>query len=883
MQNTVKNKELSVGKSQRMSVVSTAVLILLMLSYLVMTISNSTKLAAQTEIISNHPFEVVICADDVKLYVSEMSLRTGRLERHHNSDDVEIAAGKLEELYQSLKEPVAHVEKLYLGDAEDVQELESTLALLQTEQNVYLEFCLQPGLTEENIEAYTKEHLQPLYDQAVHQAEYIISTAQEKKVGYGATAETLRISSLIGSVLLMGLMIVVLLVSQYVLHRQRKELVYRSKLFDCLSLSIDDAFIIRDADTGAISYRGLNLERILGIPMVNMESLYQGLKEEDTRIFKEDYNAVQSASPYEKLVEYTRPDKEKRWMLVRIYKVEDMNAPQLITVFSDRTEEVCSRQALQEAMLAAENANAAKSEFLSRMSHEIRTPLNAVIGMTTIAASSVSDPARVEDCLSKITFSSRHLLMLINDVLDMSKIESSKMALQNEPFDIFEIVNGFVSTVYAQAKSKDIVFEETMEGFGKDTVFIGDSLRLNQILLNLSSNAVKFTPPGGSIHLNVSRYKKGNQADVIRFILKDTGIGMTKEAVGRIFQPFEQADATISKRYGGTGLGMSITRNLITLMGGQIQVESEPGVGTAFIVDLPFEKGEENQMPEPDFGQQKLRALIVDDERQVCEQTAVLLEKIKIDAQWRQSGAEALERVKESRREGQEIDLCLIDWKMPDMDGVEVTRRIRREVGNDVPIVMISAYDISEVEEEARAAGVNGFLPKPLYRSSVYAAVKAAMDRKMPQPAVAEHKSADKPLNGIHLLIAEDNALNQEIAAALLRMNGAAADCVDDGRQAVDAFLASKPGEYDAVLMDVQMPVMDGYEAARRIRTSVHPQAGTIPIIATTANAFSSDVSSALAAGMNAHVSKPLDVTQLCRTLLDCIRRADDWTDVKST
>ena len=871
MGKTVKNMGSSVGRSQQISIVSTGILIVLMLGYLLMTISTSTKLAAQTEIISNHPFEVVISAGDVKLYVSEMSLRTERLKRHHNSDDVAIAGNYLEELILSLDKPVARMEELYLGAAEDVQSLKSTLALIETEQDHYLVFCEQPDLTEAEIEAYTQEHLQPLYDQALQQTEKIIATAQAKKVGYGVTAETLRFLNLIGSIVLMGLMLAVLLVSQYVLHRQREELIYRSKLFDNLSLSIDDAFIIRDAKTGVINYRGLNLKRILGTRIEEVENLYEGMKEEDARAFRVGLRDPQFASPFERLVEYKKPNREICWMLIRVYRVDDLNTPQLITVFSDRTEEVRSRQALQEAMLTAERANMAKSEFLSRMSHEIRTPLNAIIGMTTIAAASIGDPARVEDCLSKITFSSKHLLLLINDVLDMSKIESSKMALQNEPFDIFEIINGFVSTVYAQTKEKGIVFSETMEGFGEDTVFIGDSLRLNQILLNLSSNAVKFTAPGGKICLKVSLHRNGDTTDVLRFILSDTGIGMTKDAVERIFKPFEQADASIAKRFGGTGLGMSITRNLVTLMGGQIQVESEPGVGTTFIVDLPFKKGEESSLAEPDFAQQGLQALIVDDEQSVCEQTAVLLEKIKVKAQWRLSGAEAVELVKETHREGRDVDLCLIDWKMPDMDGVEVTRRIRREVGNDVPIVMISAYDISAVEEEARAAGVNGFLPKPLYRSSVYAAIKEALERKGRPSADKGEKPAGKPLDGFRLLMAEDNELNQEIAATLLRMNGAEVDCVDDGQEAVNAFLASKPGDYDAILMDIQMPVMDGHEAARRIRDSGHPMALTIPIVATTANAFHDDISAALAAGMNAHVSKPLDVGQLCKTLADCI------------
>ena len=855
---------------QRVSIVSTAILILLMFSYLIMSIRNSSSLAKQTEIISGHPFEVVNSIGDIKLNISEMRLRTERMQRHRSAEDVAIARNALKNIYLSLEEPLFRVEDLYLGDLEDIRALNGTLELLRTEQDVFFEFALRPGLTDKEIEGYEQEHLQPLYDKALAQAEGIIAVAQAKKVGYGETAERLRRSNLIGSILLMGLMVGVLLVSQYVLFRQRKELIWRNLLFDKLSLSIDDAFIIRDANTNEINYRGLNIERVLGTTVPDVESLYAGLKPEDARVFREEIRGMKFVSPFERLVEYKKPNGDWRWMLIRVYRVEDSSSPQLITVFSDRTEEVLSRQVLQDAMLTAERSNTAKSDFLSRMSHEIRTPLNAIIGMTAIAAASIRDTTRVEDCLSKITFSSKHLLMLINDVLDMSKIESSKMVLQEEPFDIYEMVNGFVSTVYAQAKAKGIHFEDSMEGFGEDTVFIGDSLRLNQILLNLSSNAVKFTPPGGSIRLHVSHLVAGGKTDMLRFVISDTGIGMTKEALERIFRPFEQADPSITKRYGGTGLGMSITKNLAALMGGEIRVESEPDAGTTCTVDLPFKRGVERDMIEPDFAQMGLSALVVDDDQQACEQAAILMKKIKIDANWCLSGTEALQQVKERHHRGCDFDFCLIDWKMPDMDGIEITRRIRREVGNDLPIVMISAYDITEVEEEARAVGVNGFLAKPLYRSSVYAAIKEALEDR--HPVEGEYRpEAEKPLEGFRLLVAEDNAINQEIAATLLQMNGATVDCVDDGRQAVERFLASGPGDYDAILMDVQMPVMDGHEAARQIRTSAHPLAHKIPIIATTANAFHEDISAALAAGMNAHVSKPLDIHQLCSVLSNCI------------
>ena len=859
-----------VRRGRLLSTISTIGLIVLMIAYLLMTIIGSARLADQAEIISEHPFEVVIAAGDAELYVSEMSLRTGRLQRHYSTEDIAYVSSELGKLHASLEEPLGKLEGLYLGDPVHVRKLRETLSLLKTEQDRFLEYAAGAGVTGESIEAYEQEHLTPLYTRALDETEHITAVAQEKKVGYGETAETLRKVMLIGSALLMALMVGTLLISQFVLHRQRKELLNRSLLFDGLSQSIDDAFLISDEGTGQIQYRSLNMERLLGAAAVSGDA-YQGLKPEDAAIFKQAAGS-NVASPFEKVVEYKKPDGEKRWLLIRIYRMTQAQPAKFITVFSDRTEEIQARGAMQDAMLNAQQANMAKSDFLSRMSHEIRTPLNAIIGMMTIAEAHINEPVRVEDCLTKAVFSAKHLLMIINDVLDMSKIDGSKMVLQNEPFDIFELVNGFVSTVYAQAKAKQIAFSESMEGFGEHAVFIGDALRLNQILLNLGSNAVKFTPPGGKIHLTVSHLASKNKTDVLRFALSDTGIGMTEEAVGRIFQPFEQADASIAGRFGGTGLGMSITSNLVSLMGGSIQIESEPGKGSTFIVDLPFPKGEESPR-EPDFGDRRLSALIVDDEQPVCEQTASLLEKIKIQAEWRLSGNQALERLSELRRAGNPFDLCFIDWKMPDMDGVELTRRIRRDIGEDIPIVMISAYDISEIEDEARTAGVNGFLPKPLYRSSVYSAVKDAMEggSRIPSRPIDEKTR----LEGKLLLVAEDNEINQEVARALLEDRGARVRCVDNGREALDAFLASQPGEFDAILMDVQMPVMNGHEAARQIRASAHPQAMTIPIFAVTANAFSNDISAALAAGMNAHISKPLQVDQLCGVLAEHIGRTE--------
>lgn len=866
-----KNPLDSVKIGQQLSTISTISLIVLMIFYLLTTTIGSMKLAEQTEIISEHPFEVVIAVSDAERYISEMSLRTERLQRHHDTEEIEYATIELAKLYDNINATIEKLEKLYLGDHEDIQELRDIIELLKTEQLKFLSYAENTNATGESIDLYNQENLSPVYGRALNQTNQIIYTAQEKKVGYGETAENLRKILLIGSAIIMSSMIGTLLLSHKVLRKQREELLNRIRLFDGLSQSIDDSFLICDEGTKNIRYYSLNMERLLG-RTPDTGDVFEGLEPETVENYLQAIE-TDSVCPFEETVEYTKPDGGKLSMLIRIYKMTETRPPKFITVFSDRTDEIKHREALQDAMLSARQANKAKTVFLSRMSHEIRTPLNAIIGMTAIAEAHINDPVKVEDCLSKSVVSAKHLLMIINDVLDMSKIDSNKMVLQNEIFDIFELVNSFVSTIFSQAKAKQIEFSETMVGFGEHTDFFGDTLRLNQILLNIGSNAVKFTPPGGEIHLTVSRLASKSKADILRFSLSDTGIGMTKEAIERIFQPFEQADATIAGQYGGTGLGMAITGNLVSLMGGTIQIESEPGKGSTFIVDLPFQRGSGNII-EPDFANMGLSALIVDDELSVCEQTASLLEKIKISADWTLSGTMALKKLSERCRGGIPFDLCFIDWKMPDMDGVELTRRIRREIGIDVPIVLISAYDISVIEKEAREAGVNGFLPKPLYRSSVFSAVKEML-KKSETAFLIEEKNTKKPLEGKKILLAEDNEINQEVACVMLVDKGAQVSCANNGEEAVNMFLASENGEYDAILMDVQMPVLNGHQAAQKIRTSEHTDAMSIPIIAVTANAFSDDISAALAVGMNAHVSKPINIEQLCKTLTECIGNAN--------
>ena len=527
-----------------------------------------------------------------------------------------------------------------------------------------------------------------------------------------------------------------------------------------------------------------------------------------------------------------------------------------------------SRADLRIALEAAEHANRAKTTFLNNMSHDIRTPMNAIIGFTSLAATHIDNKDQVRGYLGKIMTSSRHLLSLINDVLDMSRIESGKVKIDAVPLHLPDVIHDLRTIIQANATAKQLdLFIDTEDVINEN--IIADKLRLNQILLNILSNAIKFTRPGGTVSIRVIERPTApaGYADY-EFRIKDNGIGMSPEFQAHIFEAFTREDSTTVSGIQGTGLGMAITKNLVDLMGGTITVHSEEGKGSEFIVKLRFALSGESVRYEKIPQLQGLRALVADDDTNTCLSTGRMLRQIGMRPEWTISGKEAVIRAQDAMDQGDEFSVYIIDWLMPDMNGVETVRRIRRVVGNDKPIIILTAYDWTDIEDEAREAGVTAFCSKPIFMSEL----RDVLTRPFRVVKEETTPAAPQDFTGRKILLVEDNVLNQEIAQAILQENGFHVELAGDGAEAVEKISHAVPGQYDLVLMDIQMPRMDGYEATRRIRALPDPIQAGIPIVAMTANAFEEDKRAALEAGMNGHIAKPIEIPKLIPALREILQ-----------
>ena len=655
------------------------------------------------------------------------------------------------------------------------------------------------------------------------------------------------------------------------LRKKDTEILYRDELFQKLSMNVDDVFLMLDAKTYRVDYISPNAEKLLGITAEQIRKdicvlgkLYPGNHGDTEKNYLEK---IQVHEQKEWDFEYVHQKTgEKRWFHNIAMGSEVSGKKKYIMVMSDRTSDWKMNQALSEAVRAAETANRAKSTFLSNMSHDIRTPMNAIIGFTTLAVSNIDDKNRVRDYLGKILASSNHLLSLINDILDMSRIESGKIHLEETEVSLSEVLHDLKTIISGQIHAKQLeLYMDAMDVINEDVYC--DKTRLNQVLLNLLSNAVKFTPAGGTVSVRLKQCPgtvKGSALYEIR--VKDNGIGMSQEFVQKIFSPFERERTSTVSRTQGTGLGMAITKNIVDMMGGTIEVRTEQGKGTEFIVRLPFRTQPENHRIEKIAELEGLKALVVDDDFNTCDSVTKMLVKVGMRSEWTLSGKEAVLRARQSMELGDAFHAYIIDWRLPDMNGIEVTRQIR-SLGDDTPIIILTAYDWSDIEVEARAAGVTAFCAKPLFMSDIRDTLMAAIGQNQAEQENPVLPETSSDFRGRCILLVEDNELNREIAVEILNEYGFMVDTAENGAEAVEKVKNSKPCNYDLVLMDVQMPVMNGYEATKQIRALRDPALAGITILAMTANAFDEDKKKALECGMNGFLSKPIVIEELISTL----------------
>ena len=672
-----------------------------------------------------------------------------------------------------------------------------------------------------------------------------------------------------------GLAVLVILLivrrNRATVRRKNTEILYRDELFRKLSLNVDDVFLMLDAKTSKTDYVSPNIGRLLGIPWKTVRQDVHALAELRPQYDPDrDKNFLEGLSRGEQrewdaayLHQETR---ELRWFHIIAMGSEVEGRAKYILVMSDRTADKQINQALSDAVAAAETANRAKSTFLSNMSHDIRTPMNAIIGFTTLALSNIDDKERVKDYLAKTLASSNHLLSLINDVLDMSRIESGKIHLEEVEVNLSDVLHDLKTIVSGQIYAKQLELYMDATDVTDEDVYC-DKTRLNQILLNLLSNAIKFTPAGGTVSVRVRQLAgKVHGCGQYEFRIKDNGIGMSPEFAKKIFEPFERERTSTVSRIQGTGLGMAITKNIVDMMGGTIEVQTAQGKGSEFIICLPMRTQDEHRPVEKITELEGLKALVVDDDFNTCDSVTKMLVKVGMRAEWTLSGREAVLRARQSIEMSDVYHAYIIDWRLPDMNGIEVTRQIR-SLHDDTPIIILTAYDWSDIEVEAKAAGVTAFCSKPMFMSDLRETLMSALGQKLTDASQELLPEEDADFKDRHILLVEDNELNREIAQEILREYGFRVDTAENGAVAVEKVRTAAPGSYDLVLMDVQMPVMDGYTATRQIRALEDPALAGIPILAMTANAFDEDRRNAMESGMNGFLSKPIVIGDLVQEL----------------
>ncbi len=691
----------------------------------------------------------------------------------------------------------------------------------------------------------------------------------------------------------LGILLVILLIctlfailiwcTQKDIKSKEQEVEYQSQLFDIfatyLSSNTDDVYMMMDMASGQLEYTSPNMERILGLSGQEiMDGLhtFEMVSSTGETMNLESLRKLRPGTRIEPVMteRVNHETGEHKWFLEHTYCTQVQGIDKLVFYISDRTRERKTQDSLAEALRMAQAANDAKSSFLSNVSHDIRTPMNAITGFLALMRDEVNNPGKIMEYIQRIDSASQHLLGLINDVLDMNKIESGSTTLTISEMSMAEVVEEINTIIRPQAKAKNQSFDIFVSHLKYENL-MGDKMRINQILINLLSNAVKYTPKDGAIQLRVEELSQVvDNYSRVRFTVSDNGLGMSEDFQKIIFEPFSREDTKVTHEIQGTGLGMPITKSLVELMGGTIRVESLPGEGSTFTVELELRIQETEDDDSEFWSEHKVAKMIVaDDDEETCRSIVRVMSQAGVVTDYATDGETSVRMMREHREAGHPYDLILLDWKMPTLDGLETARLIRKNYSDKIPILLLTAYDWSDIEAEAVEIGIDHFMPKPFFMSTFKEAIRRVMgDRRK--------NDTDSPSDVVqnkHILVVDDVEINRLILVDILSNLGASCDVAGNGREAVEIFEKSQPGDYDLILMDVQMPVMDGCAATRAIRSSSHLSAQTVPIIAITANAFVDDVRDSIDSGMDAHIAKPIQIDKLKSTIQKVLdNRRDD-------
>ena len=690
---------------------------------------------------------------------------------------------------------------------------------------------------------------------------YLITIVPRAVLQQEAAPIIIMLCCMFGLLLLGGISIAVLLSGRQSMKAEVRQKEYRERLFANLSANIDVAFLLYTPAIRKVELVSDNLPGLLGITAEQVQERPElifdacGVTQEDPAGVSFLKGKLKEQVARENVVG-TGPNEVRRWIAVHLIPAD---YGQYLAVFHETTQEHNIREQLGDALTQAQNSNRARTAFFSSMSHEIRTPMNGIMGMTNIALKNLDDREKTESCLNKITAASGHLLELINEVLDMSRIESGRLSLKEENVDLPGMIANLVSFIKPDIEKKNQSLSIKSLLLEHDTV-VGDGLHLQKILLNLLSNAVKYTQEGGKINLQITETPAEEDTIRMKFVVEDNGIGMSPGFLERIFTPFERAEDSRMSQTTGTGLGLAITKSIVDMMGGYIRVESEEHRGSRFTVEIPLKLPEHHTQEFMDLT--GCSALIVDDEQDACESICMVLKENGVPAQWVLSGSEAVEEIRNAHETEKDYDIIIVDLRMPGMDGLETAGRIRELLGGGIPILLLTACDWESVKDNAVRAGIDGFLAKPIFKNELLEKLRYYIQGRKSKAEERGPEEAEN-LEGVRILTAEDNELNREIIVELLQSSGAMVESTQNGKEAVERYLSSSPGYYQVILMDVHMPEMNGLEATKAIRASGRPDAATIPVVAMTADVFKEDIRRCRDAGMDAHVGKPVEMDKL--------------------